>query len=235
MPAVTHVKKSQKPQTCEKCGKKIPVGSPYKHCSPRAHRAARGHKRIRCDSCPSWRPSELTSSGALSALYGAQESAEDALDEWDGESIDDVRSILEDCASGIREAAETYRESAQNIEDGFGHSTSTSEDLVAKADNLESGADEVESVDLEDFDDEPDADVQEEALRAMLDGMGIEIPDEIGEKIIDGMLEWARKLEGWQDAVFEEAVDKLMDEKRSEWADEVRDAVRDAISSVSPD
>jgi len=235
MPAVTHVKKSQKPQTCEKCGKKIPVGSSYKHCSPRAHRAARGYKRIRCDSCPSWRPSELTSSGALSALYGAQESAEDALDEWDGESIDDVRSILEDCASGIREAAETYRESAQNIEDGFGHSTSTSEDLVAKADNLESGADEVESVDLDDFDDEPDADVQEEALRSVLDGMNVVVPDEIEPLLIDAMLEWARKLEDWDEATLAAAVENLMDDKRSDWADEVRDAVRDAISSVSPD
>lgn len=154
MARVTTVKRSQKDQgRCEKCGKDLPAGSAYKWCAPRAGSFARGHRRVRCLDCPSWRPSETTSSSARSAVYGAQEAAEDRLSDWDREDAEELRSILTDAAEGVREGAECYRESQSNMESGFGTSTSISDELGEKADTLESAADELESAesDIEDF------------------------------------------------------------------------------------
>lgn len=137
---VTYVKKSQKDQGyCESCHAPIPVGAAYKWIKPR-----HGAKRRRHMDCPTWRPSEMTTSNQLSMIYAATEAAEDALGAWDRESLDDLKSILDECAEGLREAAEEYRTSASNIEDGFGHSTYVSDELTEKADNVEGWADEIE-------------------------------------------------------------------------------------------
>lgn len=140
---------------CGKCGKEIKPGDPYKWVKPKSGPYG-GTKRVRCAACPSWRPSELTSSGALSSLYAAQEAAEDALGAWDQESVDDLRSILTDLAEGVREAGQVYRESAENMESGFGHSTSMSEELTEKADALDGAADEIENMesDFEEWDED---------------------------------------------------------------------------------
>ena len=116
--------------------------------------------------CPAWRPSELTSSPHLATLYGAQEALSDALadlsldpqDVDESTATDEITALAETFAEGVREAAEGYRESAQAIEDGFGHSTYVSEELEQKADDLDSWADDFDCVDAADpsFPDEPD-------------------------------------------------------------------------------
>lgn len=145
MARVTHVKKAAKPHKCQRCGRDIAKGDPYKHISPRTHRAARGRKLVRCAECPDWQVWEYSNS--LSARIqqiqyeGAKmiEAAEDNLEDVPGE-----------LASAIRDLAEEKRESATNIEYGFGHATSQSDELNQTADDLDGWADEIEDLDLDD-------------------------------------------------------------------------------------
>lgn len=133
------------PYDCGFCHKPIEVGTPYKHVSIKSGPYG-GHTLRRHQGCPSWKQSELTTS-KMAGIYAAQESWQEFID-TDFDNEDDVRSALEDVASQIREVAEEYRESAENIRDGFGHDTFMSEELDAKADDLEAWADEVESSDV---------------------------------------------------------------------------------------
>jgi hypothetical protein len=209
---------------CGKCGKEITVGMGYKWIKPKSGPYG-GSMRVRCLDCPSWRPSETTSSSALSCIYGAQEAAEDALNAWDGETLDDAKSILEDCANGVREGAECWRESAQNIEDGFGHPTSTSEELAEKADNAESSADDMEQTDLEDFDeDAARTEKEDDVLNEYL----VEL--EIGEQGMD--YTDAAQLDGFDSEEYERRIEEAIDEARSEWADGIRETVGEAIGNV---
>jgi hypothetical protein len=139
---------------CGKCGAEIAVGAPYKHVSPKSGPYG-GRTLYRCGTCPSWRPSELTSSSIKASVYAAQEQYEDA---GPFDSIDAIKDALSGVADGYREAAEQARESASNIEDGFGHATSQSEELEQRADDLEGLADELDSW-------EPD-EIDEDAIRA---------------------------------------------------------------------
>jgi len=145
MARVTHVKKSRKPWVCERCGKAIEVGQPYKHISPRSGPWERGRKRVRCADCPAWKPSELTSS-KMAGVYAAQESFQAFLGLWSPEDgLEDVENALEEFASEVEQVADEYEESASNIVDGFGHETMQSDELQEKADSLRDWAEEVRS------------------------------------------------------------------------------------------
>lgn len=196
---------------CGKCSKEIKPGDPYKWVKPKSGPYG-GTKRVRCATCPTWRPSELTSSGALSTLYAAQEEAEDALNQWDREDRSELESILETLAEGVREAGNVYRESAENMESGFGHATSTSDELNEKADALDSAADDVEAAvsDLEDWD--------EDAARQ-------EVLDETAAPDVERADEY-----DWE-ADPEDLADDVQ-AKKDEWADAQTSVVEDAISGI---
>lgn len=133
--------------TCEVCGKEIEPGSPYKHVTPKSGPYG-GRKRVRCAACPTWRQWDLSQS--LSARVAQIE--HDFRQAIEGvETKEDVESALNDAAEAIREIAEEKREGAQNIEDGFGHPTSMSEELTDVADQLDSWADDVEGADVPDL------------------------------------------------------------------------------------
>jgi hypothetical protein len=134
---------------CDKCGKEIKVGDPYKWTEIKMTYG--GMKKVRCMDCPSWKQSELTMS-KMSGVYAAQEMVEDT----DVLSVEDLESLRDDAVSQIEEVAQEYEDSATNIEEGFGHSTSMSEELNEKAESLRSWADEIQSVD---FEEPPDCDV----------------------------------------------------------------------------
>src|SRR5207344_2672496 len=70
----------------------------------------------------------------------------EAIDQAEGP--DDVQSALDDAGSSIEEIAGQKKEGAENIESGFGHSTSQSEELEQMADDLESWASDVTSADI---------------------------------------------------------------------------------------
>jgi hypothetical protein len=145
---IVYVKKARIDQgDCGSCGQPIKAGDSYKHVSlktgPRSSRILKRH-----GGCPGWRQSELCQS-KMAGVYAAQEGFDDSMPAWDPETgIHYIRDILESAADDIRSVAEEYRESQQNIEQGFGHSTYQSDELGEKADELEAWADQVaEAVD----------------------------------------------------------------------------------------
>lgn len=158
MPRVNYVKKCRKAQGTCPCGHKIKKGDPYKWIKFRY-----GGRRIKCDNC-GFRSSELTSSDKLSRLYSAQETTCDALTAWEGEDVENLRSILEEAASEIREVGEEYQESAENIREHF-ESSDTADQCEEKAEDCEGWADEIENVDLEAFEYDKDAKENEDEQR----------------------------------------------------------------------
>lgn len=186
MARITTVDKARKDQgICMQCGKPIERGMSYRWCRPNRFT----HRRAWHVSCPQPRPSMLEGNERRAALMSAQEDAEDALNAIDyvagsvSETIDRLREILSDTASQFRDVAEEYEESAQSIEDGFGHSTAQSEEAQEKAQMVEEAADLIENLEIP----EPDENEEEteDDLQNWLEGVkedllaeinGVEIP-----------------------------------------------------------
>ncbi|HUW14874.1 MAG TPA: hypothetical protein VM537_34460 [Anaerolineae bacterium] len=141
MPRVTRVEKARKDYP--EAG--ISKGDTYYHWSFRYGGKHRSKDRPR--------PSQLTQS-KLSGAYAAQESIEDLSGETD---IDTIRSVVESAISEIQEVAEEYRDSADTIRETFSESP-TADECEEKAEALESYAEELEGVTLDEWSDEPDED-----------------------------------------------------------------------------
>lgn len=187
--------------TCESCRKTIPVGAPHKHVSPKSGPYG-GHKRIRCGTCPSWQVWDLSNSLSARLAQIAHE-AELAFDDGEITTPDDVQEILASAAESIRELAAEKQESAQNIEDGFGHSTEKSDELADIADQLESWADDVENADVPDAPEEdeyPDHEFEQN-----------EEDEDDAECAVDG----CTKEESEHETTMEEAMETWRDEARS--------------------
>lgn len=133
------------PRTCDHCHKPIEVGTPYKWIQPKSGPYG-GRRMNRHAACPTWNVWDYSSS--LSARTA--QIAAGFWDAFDGgmESAEDVTAALEDCASEIESLAEEKREGASNIEDGFGHPTSVSEELEDIATQLDDWAQEVRDADI---------------------------------------------------------------------------------------
>ena len=129
MARVTVVAHAQKDQgNCMDCGKPIVKGDPYKWAHPKNMGVAKVH--VNCRLRASW----LTSSGHLQNIYGAQEGYEDA----DPQTARDVADALEDVRSVAEVERDAYGQSADNLEQGFGHSTSSSDETRGKSDACDS-------------------------------------------------------------------------------------------------
>lgn len=162
------------PSRNDKKTKKRVLGDAYMWIKPRY-----GGKRIRCTSCP-FRDSDLTTSEKLGRVYDARDSARDSISQWDGVELEDLRSALNDCVEAAREVSDEYNESADNIEQAFPNGTPTSEECREKADEISSWCDEMESVDLEEYEGEEGeeesearnewAEAQREAALGVVDG-----------------------------------------------------------------
>jgi len=124
----------------------IEVGEAYKWIKPKSGPYG-GSQRNRHEAHPSWHPWEYSSSLSARTAQISHEAWE-TFNAAEFETDDDVKSVLSDVAEQIRELAEEKREGAQNIEDGFGHPTSQSEELEGIADELDTWADDVENVDV---------------------------------------------------------------------------------------
>lgn len=139
------VKKSRKAQgPCGRCGETIGVGESYLWW-----KFKRGglHRRCHRAECRPRYSEYGTTSPHLSGIYSAQERFSDAIMnvEHSADGVEEVASLLETFAQDIREVAEGYTESADNMVEGFGHETYQSEEIREKAEALEGWADEVES------------------------------------------------------------------------------------------
>lgn len=162
------------PRTCESCRKPIEPGTAYKWVAPRSGPYG-GGKRYRHESCPPWQEWDLHDS--LSAQL-SRVSWEFGQAVYQAEDEQGVQEALDQAAQEVRDLAEQKRESASNIEEGFGHPTSQSEELESTADELESWADEIESAsipELEEGEEDEDEDAVEERLQAWRD----EVADEL--------------------------------------------------------
>jgi hypothetical protein len=94
------------------------------------------------------RPSQLTQA-KVSAIYAAQEAAEDELGRLTWEDAGkDPQEILGPVAETAREVAQEYRDAAESM-------GSAGEEMEAKADNIDSWADDLESLSVDDWE-EPD-------------------------------------------------------------------------------
>lgn len=220
MARVHVVNKARKsPGDCSVCFKPIEVGTPYKWAAPRAGKFARGHK-VKAHAHCQFRPSQLTTSEIKGAIYDAVETAEKDISAWDGESLDDLKGILESASESIKEAADNAREKAENIESGFGHSTATSDELMERADAIESFADEVTSAgdNIDDFDE--DSAIQE------------------AESELGTFEEWSLKEYGedvkpadWDREKYDEAVKTEVEAKKDEWIENARNEASDALGN----
>ena len=142
-------KPGQPPFVCYTCRKPIVEGQAYNWVQP-----SRFSSRYNwhADHAPP-PPSVLESNEKRARAMEAFESAYDELDAIDTDAVTDaddlmtlIREVLDSCAEGVREAAEMWRESATNIEDGFGHATTISDEMNEHADLYDGVADEVEQV-----------------------------------------------------------------------------------------
>lgn len=145
--------------TCCTCDEPIAVGQSYYRNQPSRFSGAYSWHV----DCAPPAPSALESNDKRARAMEAFEAAAAELAGLDPGSyaesdalLADVGQIIEDCATGVREAAEMWTESADSIEDGFGHSTSQSDELREHAEVYEGVADEVEAVEREDWDDGDD-------------------------------------------------------------------------------
>lgn len=151
--------------TCGKCGTEILPGMPYKWIKPKSGPYG-GRMMVRCGPCPGWNVWDYSSS--LSAQVARIEHDADLTGV---ESVEDAQGVAEAAADAIRELAEQKRESASNIEDGFGHATYQSEELEQQADDLDTWADEVAETE---FPDPEDSEYQEDATCEACGGDGQE-------------------------------------------------------------
>lgn len=138
MPRVSRKKKIKlgADRVCGRCGKKIEIGEHYLSWSFRY-----GGVRYRCLDHPP-RPSDLTQS-KLSAVYAAQEDAEDEIPQIvveDGHSnedaIESVREVIQRVIDQIYETAEEYREAAEYF-NGEGENAERADELEAWSGDLE--------------------------------------------------------------------------------------------------
>jgi len=137
--ASARARKDGRPERkCYACHLPIAVGTAYRWAQPSRYSA-----RIDWhDACPAPAPSALESnekrSMAMAAFEAAYDDAE-ALRDSGADAIKDEAEALLSCLSdALGEVEEMYRESAANIEDGFGHPTSSSEEQEEMADTYSS-------------------------------------------------------------------------------------------------
>jgi hypothetical protein len=144
-------------RACEVCKTEIKPGMPYKWIQPRSGPYG-GHKRFRCGTCPAWQVWDYSHSlGAELARISHE--FHGALD--DAQSEDDVQGALDDAAQQVEDLAQEKRDSAENMESGFGHATYQSDELSETADSLEEWAREFASATIPEYPEPEETDCED--------------------------------------------------------------------------
>jgi hypothetical protein len=146
MPKVTHVKKARK----DVPGTDIKAGEPYYWWKFRY-----GGKRY---SRAPPRASQLTQSAYLSALYDLQDEIGELAP---GENL---QAEVENIAERLRELADEQRSNREQMPEQL-QDGSTGELLEERADMCEAAADELEAIDFDSFEHDPEADGDEDEQR----------------------------------------------------------------------
>lgn len=222
--------KPKPPLRCDYCGKDIEIGTPYKHVTPRSGPRG-GQQRNRHELCPTWRPSQLSSS-KMAAIMAAQEALDDTIGQ--AETFDDIQQLVADVAQAARDVSMEYAESADNIEAGFGHEIEKSSELREKSEALESWADELESA-LSGEDEEPTVDHK---MWTICDSDGIQLRDtdefDDEDSAETALAEYATENDVDPDLlhVEENDADEPNQEETDEWLDHLREVAADAVNEV---
>lgn len=117
-------------RSCIRCHEPVVKGQGYKWVQE-----YRGPKRVIHTTCGNFKSSELTGNDKLQQLYAVQEDIQAWIDMINITTTkEDLDEFMSECVTTVEEVAEMYRESASAIEDGFGHTTTQSEDAEANAD-----------------------------------------------------------------------------------------------------
>lgn len=168
MPSVTEVvaaRQRPKPgeppaeRCCARCGDDIEVGQRIYKWGFRY-----GGPRYQHVGCGPVRPSQLTQS-KLSAVYAAQESAEDQLDLIDSAHFEtspgDLEGVLEpivsEVAEAVREVEQEYRDAAEAMGDAGAENEERADELDGWADDLESFSLDADEPDRDDTQFDPHA------------------------------------------------------------------------------
>lgn len=219
------VAKSRKsPGTCNKCGTVIEAGQPYRHWTH-----WRGRKNCRCMACPAPRASELADSDKIGRVYAAAEAIEDAIAGWDRDSLDDIKTPVEDAMEQVREVAGEYEESASNMEDAFQGGSPQIDALQEKSQHLEGVADDIDGVisDFEEFDAENVDDIDDISLAEELEGWGAwaaeGVDAEADEEAVKAFITQHR------DEIDDLREQRIADAKE-EWADNIVSALEEFTS-----
>lgn len=195
---------------CDFCKKDIEIGTPYKHITPKSGPYG-GRQRNRHHACPNWNVWEYSSS--LSARIAQ---IIDGFDISGCDSPDEVTEMLSGVADEVRNLGEEKREGASNIEEGFGHPTSASEELESIADQLDGWADEIEGVDV------PELPEPEEVDCESCDGVG-EVACTEGDREDNGLLAERKPCEDCE-GTGQVTPDEPTEEQMEQWQADVENA-----------
>lgn len=176
---------------CGRCGKEIEPGMGYYWWANKRPGSGSGYKQIRCEEHPPTLAERTP--GRAGQLMQIQSDLERSIGACEG--YDDLTNAQQEAADAIREFGAEFTEGADNMESGFGHETYQSQELHEKGEALESLADDIESLDIEEFD--------EDAVRAEL----AEDNDEADEDEIEELLN--EKRNEWLDEQRDKIIDTL--------------------------
>lgn len=199
MARTIYVKKARKDQqpcmspSCKHTSRAISAGMPYKHFSMKLTYG--GVRKVYHEDCHI--PQSHRTTSRMGEIYDAQEEAENAMPQEPDET-GTLETIASDFAQTVREVGEGYTESADNMEEGFGHSTFMSDELREKGESLEEWANDLESLDFEEFD---EVEAREQARNDSDLEDGDEDTPEVEEAVEEARSTW-----------WEEQVEKLNSE-----------------------
>jgi hypothetical protein len=187
--------------SCGRCGKAIAPGDKYYRWAFRY-----GGKQYRCSEHPP-KQSELTQS-KMSQVYDAVEDAHQSL--ASAETVEDVRTIVEEVAGAVSEVVDEYREAAEQ----FGGGGPNAE----RADELEGWQSDLESFDPNVDDAEWDEDrVGMELAQEMF---GVDNPADLdGDDRTDWLGRLQEKRDEWEEGEGKELAAEALDAVRGEAED----------------
>ena len=135
---VAAARASTKPRICRQCQHEIQTGEPYKFVAKKTG----PRSSVRLIWCREHFPKQ---SDLLSGRASDFARITEGFDEAKKDSLTGMQSALSNLSEDIREFAQDIKDSADSIEQGFGHPTAQSESMSNTADELEQWADRLQN------------------------------------------------------------------------------------------
>lgn len=197
--------------TCESCREKIEPGMSYRWWANKMRHQRGSFRHIRCMEAPCTPSQADMTPGRRGEWMRAEIALHQDIDA--ASTNEELESAAQAAAEAIREFAEQFTEGADNIEEGFGHPTSQSDELRERGEALEAICDELESLDFE----EPDFEEWDEAA------VRLEIAQDSNIAAEDREDEYMGRKHD------HEAEEQQIE---SDWVEEQREKIRDQLNEV---